>query len=51
MRVIIKRIAKLYKEGKKVPNSLIQRRIKLGKKLMGNGKRTKRRKKTRRTRK
>ena len=48
---LIKRIAKLYKEGKKVPKSLIDRRIKLGKKLMGNGKRTKRRKKTRRTRK
>ena len=27
---IIKRIAKLYKEGKKVPRSLIERRIALG---------------------
>ena len=44
---LIKRIAKLYKEGKRVPSSLIQRRIKLGKKLMGNGSRNK---KTRRTR-
>jgi hypothetical protein len=28
---VIKRIAKLYKEGKRVPNSLIKRRMKLGK--------------------
>ena len=29
---LIKRIAKLYKEGKTVPRSLIKRRIELGKK-------------------
>ena len=32
LAAVIKRIAKLYKEGKKVPRSLIQRRIALGKK-------------------
>ena len=32
LAAVIKRISKLYKEGKKVPRSLIQRRIALGKK-------------------
>ena len=32
LAAVINRIAKLYKEGKKVPRSLIQRRIALGKK-------------------
>ena len=32
LAAVIKQIAKLYKEGKKVPRSLIQRRIALGKK-------------------
>tara|TARA_R100000458_G_C8143517_1_gene153775 strand:+ start:14 stop:217 length:204 start_codon:yes stop_codon:yes gene_type:complete len=31
---VIKRISDLYKRGKRVPNSLIARRIKLGKKVL-----------------
>ena len=31
---VIKRISDLYKQGKRVPNSLIARRIKLGKKVL-----------------
>ena len=35
---LIKRISKLYKEGKTVPQSLIKRRIALGKKKRGTRK-------------
>ncbi len=38
---VIKRIAKLYKAGKRVPRSLIKERIRLGKRSLG--KKTKRR--------
>jgi len=35
---LIKRISKLYKEGKTVPRSLIKRRVELGKKKRGRKK-------------
>jgi hypothetical protein len=38
LAALIKRIAALYKQGKPVPRSLIQRRIALGKKKRGTRK-------------
>ena len=46
LAAIIKRIAKLYKEGKRVPRSLIRERIRLGKRSLGK----KAKRKTRRRR-
>ena len=39
---LIKRISKLYKEGKTVPRSLIKRRVELGKKKTSGRKKKKR---------